>query len=326
MARVGDEIITSHDLKAAFKDNLRKYPQLAGEGFNSAEQMQINHDKEMLLRQTLLGLIDRSLLAQEAKRHIKDKKMIDRLYDEADKIWRTEEVLPLQRQLNVDSDSKLKETLAEEGRSFDTMRNSFRQYFLAETFLHEKIKDRVKVELPDLLRYYNEHLPEHEFDRPAQITWRELVVEVEKYKNREEARKKADILLEKLRRGADFQQLARAESDGPTSSRKQGGLMKTTPGSYAVNSINVALDALPIGQVSGVLEGPDSFHVLRVENRRPAGPASFEELQDQIRPALENQKYRDERIAFVAKLKKNTLISIYNPNMDDPQQISHKDP
>ena len=102
--------------------------------------------------------------------------------------------------------------------------------------------------------------------------------------------------------------------------------MKTTPGSYAVNSINVALDALPIGQVSGVLEGPDSFHVLRVENRRPAGPASFEELQDQIRPALENQKYRDERIAFVAKLKKNTLISIYNPNMDDPQQISHKDP
>ena len=317
VARVGDEIITYHDLIAAFKENLRKYPQLRGDGFNSAEQMQINRDKDMLARQTLAGLIDRTLLAQEAKRHIKEKKMIDRLYDEADKIWRTEEVLPLQRHYNVDSEPKLKEALAEEGRSLDTMRQSFRQYFLAETYLHEKLRDRMKVELPDLLRYYNEHLQDHKFDRPAQITWRELVVEVEKYKSREQARKKADALLENLRRGADFQQLARAESDGPTSSRKQGGLMKTTPGSYAVKSINDALDSLPIGQVSGVLEGPDSFHVLLVENRRPAGPASFEEIQDQIRPVIENQKYRDERVAFIAKLQKNTLVSIYKLGMDN---------
>jgi len=322
VARVGDEIITYHDLIAAFKDNLRKYPQLRGDGFNSAEQMQINREKDMLARQTLAGLIDRTLLAQEAKRHIKEKKMIDRLYEEADKIWHTEEVLPLQRQYNVDSESKLKEALAEEGRSLDNMRQSFRQYFLAETYLHEKLRDRIKVELPDLLRYYNEHLKDHEFDRPAQITWRELVVEVEKYKSRDEARKKADALLEKLRRGADFQQLARAESDGPTSSRKQGGLMKTTPGSYAVKSINDALDSLPIGQVSGVLEGPNSFHVLRVENRRAAGPASFEEIQDQIKPALENQKYRDERVAFVAKLQKSTLVSIYQLGMENSNRKS----
>ncbi|HEX3446988.1 MAG TPA: peptidylprolyl isomerase [Isosphaeraceae bacterium] len=322
VARVGDEIITYHDLIAAFKENLKKYPQLRGDGFNSAEQMQINREKDMLVRQTLAGLIDRTLLAQEAKRHIKEKKSIDRLYEEADKIWRTEEVLPLQRQYNVDSESKLKEALAEEGRSLDTMRQSFRQYFLAETYLHEKLKDRIKVELPDLLRYYNEHLRDHQFDRPAQITWRELVVEVEKYKSREQARKKADALLENLRRGANFQQLARSESDGPTSSRNQGGLMKTTPGSYAVKSINDALDTLPINQVSGVIEGPDSFHVLLVENRRPAGPASFEEIQDQIRPALENQKYRDERVAFVAKLQKNSLISIYNLSMDDSKRNS----
>ena len=42
----------------------------------------------------------------------------------------------------------------------------------------------------------------------------ELVVEVEKYKTRDEARKKADAFLEKLRRGGNFQQLARVESDG----------------------------------------------------------------------------------------------------------------
>ena len=74
--------------------------------------------------------------------------------------------------------------------------------------------------------------------------------------------------------------------------------MKTTPGSYAVKSINDALDALPIGQISGVLEGPDSFHVLRVENRRPAGPASFEETprSDQACPRKPEVSGRTRRI------------------------------
>ena len=39
------------------------------------------------------------------------------------------------------------------------------------------LKDKVKVELPDLLKYYDEHVKKHEFDRPALITWREIVVE-----------------------------------------------------------------------------------------------------------------------------------------------------
>jgi len=322
VARVGDEIITYHDLVVATKENLRKYPELRARGFNSAEQIQVRKQIDMLARETLAGLIDRSLLIQEAKRHIKDKKNLDRAFEEADRVFREEEVLPLERQYTVDSEQKLKEKLAEEGRSLDAMRQSFQRYFLAESYLHEKLRDKLKVELPDLLRYYNEHVHEHEFDRPAQISWRELVVEVENHKSRDEARKKADDLLEKLRRGADFATLARAESDGPTSSRSQGGLMQTSPGSYAVKPINLALDSLPIGQLSGVLEGPDSFHILKVENRRPAGPASFEEVQDKIRPIIVNKKFREERTAFIAKLQRNALISIYNLSMNDTDKTS----
>jgi peptidyl-prolyl cis-trans isomerase SurA len=328
-ARVGDEIITFHDLKFATNENLRKYPELraalhggGSRDFNSAERIQARQQVDMLARETLASLIDRSLLVQEAKRHIKDKKMLDRAIEEADKLWRDEEVLPLERQYTVDSEQKLKEKLADEGRSLDAMRQAFERYFLAESYLHDKLRDRIKVELPDLLRYYSEHAKGHEFDRPAQITWRELVVEVEKYKSRAAARQKADDLLAKLRRGADFAKLARAESDGPTSSRKQGGLMQTSPGSYAAKPINLALDSQPIGQVSEVLEGPDSFHILKVENRRPAGPASFEEVQDKIRPILVNQKFREEQASFIGKLKRNALISIYDLGMNDTDKPS----
>ena len=270
----------------------------------------------MLGRQALLALIDRSVLAQEAKRHIKDKKMLELIYQDADRIFRENEIPSLQRKLNVDSEAKVKERLAERGRSLEGMRLTFREVYLAESYRYQKIKDRLKVELPDLLKYYNDHVYQHEFDRPAQITWRELVVEVDRHKSRDEARKKADGLLAKVQQGEDFTAVARNESEGPTSSRKAGGLMQTTPGSYAVKPINDALDTLPIGHMSSVIEGPESFHIVKVESRRPAGPASFEEVQDKIRPKLEAERMRQEMEAFTRKLKQNTLIEDYLTKKD----------
>ena len=189
------------------------------------------------------------------------------------------------------------------------MHQTFRQAFLADQFLHQRLRDRLKVDLPDQKKYYHEHVVEHDFDRAAQINWRELVIEVGKYPSRDAARRKADDLLEKLRRGADFAQLARAESDGPTSSRNQGGWMQTSPGAYAVSAVNEALVSLPIGQISEILEGGNDFHIVRVENRRPAGPASFEEVQDKIRSILTDQKMQDERTAFIARLRQKTFIT-----------------
>jgi parvulin-like peptidyl-prolyl isomerase len=309
-ARVGDEIITMHELKVATKEQYNRFkPQQPRSEFAIEDQTEKHKEILILAKQTLDGLIDRSLLVQEAKRAIKNPKQVDKFMEMADKVWRDEQLPPLEYRYHVDTEQQLRDKLAEEGRSLDAMSQAFRQDYLAFGFLHEKLRDRVKVELPDLLKYYNEHIHDREFDRPAQITWRELVVEVDKYPNRDQARRKADALLEKLRRGADFAQLARTESDGPTSTRNQGGMMQTSPGGYAVTAVNAALQSLPIGQVSGVLEGSSSYHIVRVEKRRPAGPASFEELQDTIRSLLSDQRFQAERTAFLAKLRQRTLVS-----------------
>lgn len=253
------------------------------------------------------------MLVQEAKHVLqnnKDTKVLDRIYEQADEIFRDSEVEPLLRKYHVTAE-QLNEQFLKEGRSLEAKRQVFRQLFLSENYLHEKLRDRTKVELPDLLKYYNEHVKTHDFDRPAQITWRELVVEVAKHKSAEAARKKAMSFLERLARGEDFATLARNESDGPSRSRNQGGLMQTSPEGYGVAAVNAALKSLPIGQVSGVIAGPESFHVVRVEGRRPAGPASFEEVQDKIRPLLADVKYRTERSAYLAKLRHRTLVTQY---------------
>ncbi len=310
VARVGDEIITYHDLVHAVRENLSNHPRPPG--FDTAGRLERHNYLSMAYTETLENLIDRCLLVQEAKRNIKDKKMLDQVYEKSDEMWHVNEILPLERKYNVDSELQLKEKLAAESRSLDAMKESFRQTFLAKIYLDQKLRDRVNVELPDLLKYYNEHLNTHEFARPAQIRWRELVVEVAKYDSPAAARRKADGLLDAVKKGEDLATLARAQSDGVASSRNQGGLMETSPGGYAIAAVNSALLSLPIGQVSSVIEGPQSLHIVRVEGRRPAGQASFEEVQDKIKPIVQNQKARAESSAFINKLRQKTLITVFN--------------
>ena len=103
------------------------------------------------------------------------------------------------------------------------MKKNFRQDFLAQGFLQDRLKDKLRIELPDLLKYYNDHMHDPEFQRPAQITWRELVVETDKYPSGESARQKIAILEQRLRRGEDFAALAKADSDGPANVPQGGG-------------------------------------------------------------------------------------------------------
>jgi parvulin-like peptidyl-prolyl isomerase len=334
VARVGEEIITYHDLLAQARQH-RMFPQLkeAYRNGGAADKREALKHLQMLHDATLADLINRSLLAQEARRHITKHKngatMLNAIYEEADQRFRESEILPLQRKYNLDNEAQVKEKLTELGRSLPEMQQAFRQMCLGEMYLHSTLKDKVKVELPDMLKYYNDHMNRHDFDRPALITWREIVVEPARSApskntkddtkipiegetiNRAAARGEAIAILERLRNGEDFATLARKESDGPSASRNNGGLMETSPGGYGVPAVNKALESLRIGQVSDLIEGPDGFHIVKVEKRRPAGPASFEEVQSQIKPLIENEKWVAERNALIAKLRKTNYIKIY---------------
>ncbi len=309
-ARVGDDVITLHDLVLAIRAQ-----RVHRNDTHTPEAAELN----MMARAMLGHLIERTLITQEAKRVIKNAKQLDTIYEQADKFWREEEIPPLLRRYLADNVVQLKQKMTDAGLPLDFLHQSHRQEFLAQVYMEHKLAEGRKVELPEMLSYYKDHYHDKEYDRPAQITWRELVVEKGLHPQPEEARRKAENLLAKLKSGESFASLARKESEGPSSIRAQGGLMQTSPGSYAVVAVNTALEQLPLRQNSPVLEGPTSFHIVIVENRRAAGPASFEEVQDQIRRKVMYAKMTRIREVFLAKLKQDALIAtIFDGTDSDP--------
>ncbi|MDR3620853.1 MAG: peptidylprolyl isomerase [Paludisphaera borealis] len=312
-ARVGDEVITMLELVNSVKDQIRKH----GVSIREIPRAEMN----MLAQNILANLIERSLIYQEAKHQLKDKNM-SHLLEIADKEWTEQELPPLLRQNLVENEHQLKLKLEESRRSLAALKLSYRQDFIAMCFIQQKLKDKVNVELPEMLKYYNAHINDQTNYRPARITWREVVVETAKHPSPADARRKADALIARLQSGEDFAKLARAESDGPSGVKAEGGLMETSPGSYAVATVNQAIESLPLNTISGVIEGPSSFHIVRVEQRRAAGPAGFAELQDQIRREIYTEKTNRERRLLLAKLRSNTVVtSMFDGTESDPNAI-----
>lgn len=313
-ARVGDEVITLRELVAAVKETVRK---------QGGKTSQLSREEQNLVaKHVLAALIERTLMVQEAKHQLKNsEKQLMKIQETADKVWREKELPPLLRQHFVENEHQLRRKFEEEGRSLAAIQSDFRQEFLAYAFVQQKIGDKLEVSLPDMLRYYEAHKADKANHRSAAIVWREILVDKHKHASPAEARARADALLARLRKGEAFASLAAAESDGPSRIKADGGLMETAPGSYVVAAVNQALDTLPLNTASDVVEGPDSFHILIVESRRPGGPATFAELQDQIRTAVRDAKSDQHRRELIASLRKKTVIStIFDGTDSDPSR------
>jgi hypothetical protein len=87
------------------------------------------------------------------------------------------------------------------------------------------------------------------------------------------ARKKAEALVDQLRKGANFGALAAANSGDPGSARDSGYLPPSPRGAF-VPSFDSVTWALKPGQTSGIVESPFGFHIIR----RPPADAVRERL------------------------------------------------
>ena len=118
-----------------------------------------------------------------------------------------------------------------------------------------------------------------------------------------EARAQADKLLAELKAGADFEALAKAHSADPGSAAK-GGDLGFFPKGRMVKPFEEALDALQNpGDLSGVVQSNFGYHIIRLEERQPAGTKPFDEVREQLRAEVTGKAQQDARMKEVERLR-----------------------
>jgi peptidyl-prolyl cis-trans isomerase D len=154
----------------------------------------------------------------------------------------------------------------------------------------------VQVTAEDLQRFYRRHLDR--FEVAEQVKARHILLAAASdapAKERQQKREQAEKLLAQAREGADFADLARKHSQDPGSAANGGDLGFFRRG-MMVPSFEAAAFALPVGQLSEVVESPFGYHLILVEQVEAGGLRPLEEVKDQVEAGVRADKAR--QLAF----------------------------
>jgi len=122
-------------------------------------------------------------------------------------------------------------------------------------------------------------------------------------------RSKMEDIQHKLKKGEDFSEVAKQFSEDSSSSR--GGDLGYLPKGAMAGAFEDAVFSLKAGETSGIVETPFGFHIIEVLGQRKAGLAQEEEVKEQIRAFLQQQKRRNVVKDEIDRLRKESKIEIY---------------
>lgn len=137
------------------------------------------------------------------------------------------------------------------------------------------------------------------FAVPAQTRARHILIQG----TSPEARAQAGKLLAELKAGANFEELAKVHSADPGSAAK-GGDLGFFPQGRMVKPFEEALETLQKpGDLSGVVQSDFGYHIIRLEERKPASTKPFEEVREQLRAEVTGKAQQDARLKEVERLR-----------------------
>ena len=200
------------------------------------------------------------------------------------------------------TEEQLVEALKGEGfDSLEAYKEAFlqsneKQFLLGE--LQNAILDPLTVDIQDVEAYYNENIEQYNYE--AEIRASHILLETEE---------KALEVLDKINNGADFAELAREYSTGP-SGEKGGDLGFFGQNSNMDKDFKDAAFALELNKVSEPIKTQFGYHLIKVTEMKEAGTTTFEEAKDNINEQLLSAKKQEKWNEFVTELREKAEIEI----------------
>jgi len=253
-----------------------------------------------------------------------DRIIVGRLLDEKVKetnIVVTEEEL-LSRVRKIASDQKpplsveeLKNTIERYGRNFDDWKNYVQKLLGHQKLLDRELPDKINITEEDAKKYYDENPTKFEAKeqvRASHILIKPDTTDSEADPNQAKAEAKAKIqgLLEQIKGGADFAELAKANSDGPSAAG--GGDLNFFPRGQMVPPFDKAAFELEVGKVSDIVETRFGYHIIKVTDHKEAGTVSFEQAKNSLIRQLTQRKQAEFANKYIESLKAAANI-VYPP-------------
>jgi len=294
VAMVNDQIISKSDYDRAEQDLDQEARQ---QGWSQQQLMEQRRD---LLR----SLIDKQLLLSKGKEL--------GINGETEVIKRLDE---MRKQYHMDSMEELQKAAEAQGVSWEDLKQQIRDTVITQEVISEEVGQHIQIAPSEIREYYNAH--RQEFVRPEEVKLSEILITTPNPDDAAqvaEAQKKAEGVEARLKGGADFATVARADSGGPTA--QEGGRL----GDYKRGDLpKVMEDAtfdLKAGQFTAPIRTKQGWLILEVTEHNQGGVAPLDEVQNEIQEKVGYSKMEPAMREYLAKLRDEAAIDVRAPYVD----------
>lgn len=251
------------------------------------------------------------------------KYLIDRAIDEADVTVSAEQVAARVETMREDYRASAEAA----GREEVSLEEQLEMMGTSQAEFEESVADSLRIEAvleargvdmpgPEQARsFYEEN--EDRFARPEEVRARHILIQVDASATDaqwEEGFERIQVVrASAVAEGADFAELAREHSEGPSASR--GGDLGYFSRGRMVPAFESVVFEMDKGEVSEPVKTQFGWHLIELVDRREAGVVSFEEVREQLVRALKEQTVQAEVQTLVAELREGAEIELYLDNI-----------
>src|SRR6516162_10615712 len=294
IARVNNDIITRSELDKAKSQAAEDAQQDCG-GRCTQEQLQVAVEDRQ--KYALRDLIDQSLLAQRGKdMGINLEPEVVKQLDE------------IRKKNNLKDLDELEKAVTSQGINWEDFKSNIRNRLLTQEVIRREVGSHITIGHDDEMKYYEEH--KAEFVRPEQVALRAIEIKTEGKKESEipELKAKADKLLQRVKEGEDFAELAKRFSDGSTA--QQGGFLGVYKRGELSKSIEDQVFTMKKNQLTGVIETKQGYLILQVLERYEAGVQPYEKVTNEIMDRLYSERMEPALRDYLKTLREQSYVVI----------------
>jgi len=281
MVRVNDRIVTVTDFSQRLRQEVSQQPEMPS-------QAQLQTMAERLLR----DIVDELLLLERAseKRVTIDEAQVDRAIE------------GLREENNLTDDAAFEEALRSAGMTEESLRSRYRQSMLLQRAVQGEVQP-TEITEEELRRRYQDNIAKYKV--PKKVELEQVFVPIaEDGTDSAAVRGRVEGLINRVRGGADL----KAEA---TLAGVEVQELGAIPEMDLRPELLAAIADLEDGGLTDALDTAGGFQVIRLVRRIPAGYQPFDEVEEQIRRALSEERYQEQTQGMVERLREEYLVEVH---------------
>jgi len=320
VARVNNQIITRSEYDRS-KDQLRD--EVKAQNPNDADQVYAEKEKDVLR-----DLIDQQLLLEKGKDL--------NITGDTDLVKQLDQ---MRKDMKLPDLDALEKEAEKQGVSWEDFKQQQKNQIVTRKVIGEEVGGHLSINKEEEQKFYDEH--KSEMEQPEYIRLSEILIapklatpsatppadpnaaagstpaaatpagEAKQASDEaalNAARAKANDLLKQIHDGANFEDIAKKNSDGPSAA--DGGALGIFRRGQLAKELEDKTFAMKSGEVTDVIRTKQGYVILKVLDHQQAGIPPLKDIEPKIQDAIYMQKLQPALRAYLTKLREDAYIDI----------------